>query len=47
MLKVLNLNKSYQVDKTKYEVLKNVSLDMEKGSSSPLWGRLAQVKPRS
>lgn len=31
MLKVLNLNKSYQVDKTKYEVLKNVSLDMEKG----------------
>lgn len=38
MLKVLNLNKSYQVDKTKYEVLKNVSLDMEKGEFVAVMG---------
>jgi putative ABC transport system ATP-binding protein len=31
MLNVSNLNKSYQIGKTKYEVLKGVSLNVEKG----------------
>jgi ABC-type lipoprotein export system ATPase subunit len=38
MLNVSNLNKSYQIGKTKYEALKGVSLDVEKGEFVAVMG---------
>ena len=39
MLTVENLHKSYQVGKTSYEVLKGVSLQVEKGEFVAVMGR--------
>ncbi|WP_346730044.1 hypothetical protein [Dysosmobacter welbionis] len=47
MLTVKDLHKSYQVGKTTYEVLKGVSLTVEKGSSWLSWAPPALARPRS